>query len=186
MDSEIGRAKFGKVFTYMNKLAPQLATLVIATDSVIYDDANWSVFRELPRSVKNLYLEFDSCGHHDDHHELISDDVLDTVICEHIPLDVSCPVVRKDNNMKTKLFLTTGLLSRALQIWPSQMASCGYTQRLFLRGEGFVDINYNHHTSLMSMLRICKWCTSKLHGSVAAGLHVSSRGPAPAGQCWCE
>jgi hypothetical protein len=46
------------------------------------------------------------------------------------------------------------------------MANCGRTQRLFLGGEGFVDIKYNRHTFLVLMLRIYKWCTSKLHGSV--------------------
>ena len=82
MDSKIDRAKFGELFTYMSKLAPQLATLVITTDSVMYDDADWSIFRELPGSVKNLYLEFDSCGGAD-HYELISDDVLDIVLRAH-------------------------------------------------------------------------------------------------------
>jgi ribosomal-protein-serine acetyltransferase len=97
MDSEIDRAKFGELFTYMSKLAPQLATLVITTDSVMYDDADWSIFRELPRSVKNLYLEFDSCGG-----ALISDDVLD-MICEHIPSDVSCHIVRRYDDMKDNI-----------------------------------------------------------------------------------
>jgi hypothetical protein len=127
-DSEFGHSEFGELFAHMSKLAPQLATLVISTDSASYDDAEWSIFRELPRSVKNLYLEFDSCDDSDEN--AIGEEVLD-LICEHISSDVLCHVLRPDDDCISAHYVTLikGLAESNGKLW---------THPAFVSGRGRV------------------------------------------------
>jgi hypothetical protein len=101
MDSKIDRAKFGELFTYMSKLAPQLATLVIATDSVMSTTQTGAYFES--SSVRSRIFTS----------SLIRVVVLITMnlsattswtsSCEHILSDVSCHFVRKDDDMKDNI-----------------------------------------------------------------------------------
>ena len=128
-DSEFGHSEFGELFAHMSKLAPQLATLVISTDSASYDDAEWSIFRELPRSVKNLYLEFDSCEDSDEN--AIGEEVLD-LICEHISSDVLCHVLRPGGGSSISAYYLTlikGLAESNGKLW---------THPAFVSGRGSV------------------------------------------------
>jgi hypothetical protein len=152
--SEFGRSEFGKLFVHMSKLAPRLATLVISTDAASYDGSDWSVFRKLPRSVKNLYLEFDSCDYRqrrfvgsddsddgvigsddsdydDSDNYAIGEEVLD-LICEHISSDVLCHVLRPDGGSSICAYYLTlikGLTESNGKLW---------THPAFVSGRGRV------------------------------------------------
>ena len=136
--SDFGHLEFGELFAHMSKLAPQLATLVISTDSASYDDAEWSIFRELPRSVKNLYLEFDDCHGSDANAigesaigENAIGEVLD-LICEHISSDVLCHVLRPGGGSSISAYYLTlikGLAESNGKLW---------THPAFVSGRGSV------------------------------------------------
>ena len=62
-DSHIGLAEFGSIFAQHAGQAPRLRILAISTDTADYlsNDGRWQRFRDVPPSVTQLFLEFDSC-----------------------------------------------------------------------------------------------------------------------------
>ena len=96
-DSEVGLDEFGSIFAQCTGQAPLLRILAISTDTAEYitNDDRWQRFGDVPPSVTQLFLEFDSC---------YLDDVLVTygatgppflgLVCPHLSPSTTCHVMQ--------------------------------------------------------------------------------------------
>ena len=61
MQSEIGHERFRRLFLKIRTTMPKLKALAVSTDNIDYDADGWDVFAAMPKTIKDVYLEFDSC-----------------------------------------------------------------------------------------------------------------------------